>query len=229
MKKLNYITIVATVLATIFAIKQCNEKRTYFGNLNKAKQETCHWYDKYKREHAQVEQTQGSYEVARLLYAHQLDSMAALLKVKPKQIVRIDYIDHEVHDTVEFETRVDNQWLWNDLGCDTMVQHFNYADSFALITGTVYKNKTKLVYDIQDSLYATTYTKSSGFLGLNKTTYYDVYSNNPKARAKGNKSLQIAEKPKNFGFGVQGGVGFAGSLTPKPYVGAGIQYTLFRF
>jgi hypothetical protein len=230
-KKALYITAAILLIAAVVSIRSCINNQIAIQNLkeNLADTQTVKiWKDKYEKEHYQVKDLTGNIEMMKIVHAKIYDSLANILKIKPKEIIRIAKTDIVTHDTIIIPAEnVPNDYVTQ--GCDTFKQTFNYADQYTKIKIDVKDRFVKVDYQTEDTLTAVTFIKHTGFLGLYKATYTDFTNSNPRSNIRGLKTLSSVKVEKRFGFGIQVGYGLSSNFKFNPYIGVGLQYNLFRF
>lgn len=202
-----YITIIALSAIALIAIRSCHNQQQIVSTVKAAKNDTATYYrDKYQQEHAQVAILNDSYESARLRFGDEIDSMAALLKVKPNKITEIRYIG--------LETSVNVDSLCAAIKADTVLKY-----NLDTIQVPHYLN-------LSTTLSLTKYKKRSGF--FRNTYMLDIHADNPAFHITNTKGFEINEKVKHWHVGPYIGYGIQGS---KLGISAGISlsYSIISF
>lgn len=163
--------------------------------------------DKYGIAHAQKELVADQMSHVALYYSRQIDSMAALLKIKPKKVKSIIYVPFQA-----------------DINIDSLRQALASIDTVSIHSVDTVPGRVK----INGIMSLTKYQKGSGFLGLKKKTYLDVSFNNPVFKPLNVSGFDITAKPKHWSVGPFIGYGWLGSKW-GPTIGISIQYSLFKF
>jgi len=106
------------------------------------------------------------------------------------------------------------------------VKVFNYYDQWITLSGTVFGDHIKPVWETRESIDLVLHRKRKGLLGP-KELLVDARSSNPHSHITNLESINIgSERLKPFGIGV-----FAGydPFTGRPTIGVGLNYTFIRF
>lgn len=166
----------------------------------------------------------------------------AELLIKDSQIVRLQNIVKQYKGKLSSGSSVTIS--------ATRTKIYNKSIPTIVYKDTVIIDKYVYVYpEYKDSLinkwitYRTTINKDSAKFHLevnneyatilgyrNHKPYVDVINYNPYSSTTILRSYLVQQpKPKNFGIGLSAGIGVSTNLTPKPYIGIGVQYNIVKF
>lgn len=183
-----------------------------------------YWKDKYGNEHATL--TQMSLDKEDL--QKRVDSIANVLKIKPKQVISYakgkvivdtvlvpDVVEVPVHDTIT--------------NTDYIAYDLNYSDStFIHIKGRIPSNPQKLEIGVTANIVMTDYWKRKKVLGLRigkKEHYTDIGTDNPYIKLTNAESFKLKDQPK---LRLKTGVGIGLNLDPfTRTVHPGIQVGIY--
>lgn len=218
------LVVAGLILVAFFPIRSCRIAHNDLANLRDLqgiKDDTIrYWKDAAGTEHAEKQVAIASFEAARIVWRHELDSVAQLLKIKPKDIQELKTIG-----TVAAGTISPVVVTISGPG-QPHVQRISYEDQWLSLDGVV-ADTAVFTYRVRDSLTLTTYRKKVGLFRYN--TVVDGYSHNPNAHITGLSSLQIkTPAPGRIGIGPYFGYGFDGQRW-APSAGLSIHYSLIRF
>jgi acyl carrier protein len=168
------------------------------------------------------------------------------------------FLDLKVRDTLIKDLQIEvkrNKDKIKDKGSVTI---FNTVTEFDTIIKVVRVDGTK-VYDTQSCVFSQTintefldatygldstdhafltlktYDKYSLVIGeekagfLKKKTYAEITNHNPFTQTKTLKTYQTQQKKKHFSVGPNISLGLGNDLVIRPYVGFGVQYSMFEF
>jgi hypothetical protein len=168
------------VIVTVVAWRGCRKDVTrHSGVLAQVQDSGRYWRDAYNREHATRLVVEADRDVVRALYPGMLDSMARLLKVKPRRIETVTGANAKVHDTITAP-----MWYKDSVGREGE-RCFAYGDEWTTVTGCVdTTGKVALEYSIDVPVTVVTYWKRRWLLGR-KRRYVDATSNNPNVKLEG--------------------------------------------
>ena len=189
-----------------------------------------HWVDIDGKDHATQEEAAISSAAARMLHRDQMDSIARMHNIKPRDI--ISYRDIYINDTGLVNALIDSLNRLKGKGIvvagktvDTVERSFEYADNYIWMRGLVGKKIVQVSYDLDDTLNLVTYSKKKWFLGR-KRLYFDASLQNPNAYIRGMQGVKIAERlPGRFGIGPYIGIGTNG----RPSAGLALTFSIIRF
>ncbi|WP_346320759.1 DUF6549 family protein [Chitinophaga sp. YIM B06452] len=217
--------IIAGLLALVafLAIRSCRGKEDIIGSLRDLqaiKEDSIrYWKDAAGTEHAERQVAEATLEAAEIVWRHELDSQAALLKVKKRHIQALATIGTTASGTVAPVVVTISQ---PGQPCTHQLQ---YDDRWLTLRGTVADTST-ITYQVRDSLTLTTYRKKVGLFRYK--TVVDAYSHNPSVRITGLSSLQIkTAELGRLGIGPYVGYGFDGRRW-TPSVGISVHFSLIR-
>lgn len=174
------------LILTVVAWRGCrNDARRPGGLVEQVTDSSGYWRDQYNREHATRLEVQADRDVVKALYPGLLDSIARLLKVRPKQIKSVAGAVGVVHDTITVPA-----WYRDSVGGDS-TRCFAYVDNWTLVTGCVdTAGMVQLEYTIDVPVTVTTYWRRRWWLGR-KRYYVDGVSNNPKVKLEGLNKITV--------------------------------------
>lgn len=190
-------------------ISTCNKRNQALKDLAAAKQEVKYWKDESGNAHATIKKVMYEKEQMK----SEVDSIAKVLKIKPKKIIQYvqatakidtiikpEYTTVVIKDTIKIgdTTRVDS----------TIGYKLDYRDSVFLSIKGVVPSKEGLQVKAQATLSVTDYWKRKWFLGKKKY-YFDIGTDNPYITFTNAKSLTLRPPPK---------------LRIRPGIGVGINY-----
>jgi hypothetical protein len=93
---------------------------------------------------------------------------------------------------------------------DTLGSELKVDDGYLKFNALIKKDQSfDYHYIFNDSLNYTKYTKNTGFLGLKKESYIDIYSTNKNATITGIKQFRVSDIQKNKKFSLVLGPGIA--------------------
>lgn len=212
-KTITYIFVgIGLAVVALFAIKSCTSYRsdlqTVKSLLNDQKQQAEHWRDKYNTEHSTVQQLQVNKKVAEVYFKQNIDSMAALLKIKPKQVKSIVYVPFQA-----------------DINIDSLKDALAHTDTLKVpVRDTIIQGRVK----VNGIMSITKYDKGTGFLNLKKRQYLDVHFDNPIFKPLNVTGFDITSPVRHWSIGPYVGYGWNGDRW-SPQLGFSIQYSLIKF
>lgn len=174
------------------------------------------WKDKYNNEHLKLEVI----KVQKIVMEHYADSLARLLKIKPKQIQSVA----NVKSSVELKEKlvVDTVYVDSTKSYST----FKWSDKWISIKGDIGNTDSISIVGI-DTLTKIDYWKRNWILGK-KRYYTDISNQNPHIKLTGFKSVEvIGKKEKRLGIGPYIGLQFNGT-TISPSLGVALSYQLIK-
>lgn len=196
--KINVIIIIIIILVIIISIKSCRDNNIVATNLKIANDslnmKIKEYVDDSSNIHAQVQELQLSKSELSTLneslknhYLNKIDSLANVLNVKNKEIQ--SYITVITKTTGQGFGKIDTNYV---LMADTTGKNkidTNYAihsnDGYLSYNGILKKGILTYDYEYTMLLNAVRFSKKTGFLGLNKSYYWDVSTNNKNAKIVG--------------------------------------------
>jgi hypothetical protein len=187
------------------------------------------WQDKYNQTHIELERT----KVDKAILEVQVDSLARILKIKPKQVESLTQIKSDINlDKPLTITNVVDTIQPKEKGQSPIINKytkFQYKDKWIDIVGDVnHKNKIKI--QGQDTLTKTDYWKKKWFLG-SRHYYSDISNKNPHINITGVKQVESDIKDTHWSVGPYIGVGYqAGDFSRAQLsVGISLQYSIIKF
>lgn len=184
--------------------------------------------DKYGKLHYQFESVKMEKELLRIAYSNRIDSISKLIKIKASNVQAVTQVTSETKHELKPEviTIIDTfngerRFKFKDGDEWFAIVGGGYIDSVGRV------NRLNLSYNSKDSLYITEFTKKSLFKP--SKTIIDIYNSNPHNSISGVSKIEVKEKKRRFGIGVQVGYGISNTFTPSLYVGVGGQYSLICF
>lgn len=166
----------------------CNAKREVRRTITSWQDSATYWRDQYGREHVRRSIVQAERDMVRALYPTLLDSMARLLKVRPKQIRTIAGVSGKATDTVKVPTYI--PYADTTAGSE-LNRCFTYRDDYTALQGCVDTGgEATMIYSIEVPVTLTTFYKRRWFLGR-KRWYVDGSSANPAVSLTGLQGLEI--------------------------------------
>lgn len=215
MKVTPTIIIVALAVIIFFSVKGCLDAKKSISSMahNYAimQDSAKHWKDKFGQEHATKEVVSGQTKEIRTYYGAQIDSMAELLKIKPKQVKSIVY--------VPIKASFDLDSLRDALARIDTLRTTDTLHTVDTIHGKM---------DVNALMSLTRYSKGTGFLGLKKRNFMDVHFDNPVFKPLDVSGFDITDKVKHWSIGPYAGYGWNGDRW-APQVGMSIQYSILKF
>jgi hypothetical protein len=198
-------------IAILSWIQTCNIKNEALARLERTNQQVIYWKDQSGNAHATLKKVQREKSQIK----KEVDSIAAVLKIKPKTItsyieadakvdtiIKPEYTTTTIHDTV----RIDGGFR-----IDTILAYkVDYQDSVWLsIKGTV-PSKDGLKVTLQAKISVTEFWQRKWFLGK-KNHYIDITTDNPYITLSNAKSLHLRPSPR---FRVRPGIGVGVTYDP---------------
>jgi hypothetical protein len=182
-----------------------------------------------------VASLQGSEQAFAVEDEKEIDSLVKVYKTKEKNL--IEYIIALEHTNADLLADVNSKeadyysYDSSQRNCPPQVK--NYRQTF---TSPYYIAKAQ----IGDSSYLQLQSfdtvtvlwkrvKQGSIFNRKSLIQLDVSVANPDTKVYGLKAFRVAEKNKRFGIGFQVGYGFQKDMRPAPYIGVGIQYSIFKF
>lgn len=218
------IAVVAAVFLTIVCFKACSSKEKAkdkaLSQYDKVLDKQIDmdgvkvWKDKYDNEHLRLEKIQ----IEKVVMEHYADSLASLLKIKPKQVQSVTNIKTQVE--LREKLVVDTVYIDSTKSYST----FKWSDKWMSIKGDIGKSDSIYISGV-DTLTKTDYWKRKWFLGR-KHYYTDISNQNPYIKLNGFKAVELKQKSTpRLGIGPYVGYDV---LSKKPSVGISISYHLIR-
>jgi hypothetical protein len=170
----------------MYAFKSCVDKRDAKQTAIQLTDSSVYWRDMYNREHVTRKIVQADRDLVRQLYPKLLDSVARLLKVRPRQVKSVAGVVATVHDTIYTPFPVHDTLLaqQGDI-C------FSYRDDWMGVQGCADSSGyVQLIYSVDVPVSLATYYRRRWFLGR-KRWYVDGSSDNPNVRLSGLSKIQI--------------------------------------
>lgn len=184
------------------------------------------WKDKYNNEHYKLERLQVDKSV---LQVH-ADSLAKLLKIKPKQVQSYTHIKSGVSLDQKLKSEIKYDTIWED-GFKTVIEYrpFSYNDKWIDIKGDIGKSDSIHIKGT-DTLTKVNYWKRKWFLGT-KHYYSDFSNSNPYIKIEGLKQVEVKQTKSRWGIGpsIQMSARLGTPIEFIPTIGLSLQYNLIRF
>lgn len=230
-KDISGIVVIAGLCIALFiSVDRCNKNRkdadTNAGLATALQAKVSNWKDKYGTEHAEKLALVGNVKQLKAANIHLIDTVAKLLKVKPKHIRNISA--GSIETSREVITKIDTLFLTAD--STKQAYSFTYQDKWLDLKGEIEQEQIRMRYRSFDSVVFTTYEKKrKGFLNFHRDVYVDGYSTNPHSRVKGITGIKVSEeKRKRFGAGPYIGYGFDGQQM-RLTIGVSVNYDVIQF
>jgi hypothetical protein len=239
------IIIIVLALLLLFVLrsylKEIGNNKNYKELIKTQNQTVKQYKDENGSLHSQIKIFQTRKENMELFYGKQIDSLAAILNIKQKQLTDVLIIAKKTDG--KFKVKIDTIIVKRT---DTVVEGSDFDFTFALDTTYNVEYADKWIdfrgkystveekftgeYKTYDSLTFVTFYKRKGFLNLGKKEWYlDVSSANPNSVITNVKNFKIVdERVKRIGIGPYIGVSVGDNLKLKPQVGVGLHYSLIR-
>jgi hypothetical protein len=233
-----WIAIIALVIIALLSIKSCNEFKSKAINAEKAKHFTDslsdskvkYWQDENKQLHATVD----NLFVDHFALQFEMDSVAELLKIKPKQIIAYSKTGSVIK--LDVKTIVDTVEKYIILGKDTIEtkqEYFlNWKDQWMQVNGVLDGINDSLHIRGTDTLTRVDYWKRKWFLGA-KTYYTDITNSNPYIEVKSYKGVQFKNAVKRFNLSLSAMYGYPVQgidlKHPSLYLGLSVGYSILKF
>lgn len=147
---------------------------------------SVYWRDMYSREHTVRKVVQADRDLVRQLYPKLLDSVARVLRVRPRQVKSVAGVIASVRDTILFPFPIH----------DTLTAQqgdvcFSYRDDWMGVQGCADSSGyVQLIYSVDVPVSLATYYRRKWFLGR-KRWYVDGSSDNPNVRLSGLSKIEI--------------------------------------
>lgn len=217
------------IILLILLVSTCNKRKR--NEALKGEQESAQiWSDMFGNEHAKVKQlTQEKEDMKR-----QVDSIAEVLKIKPKTITKYVKAKAKIDTTVKGSPGevIIYDTIWADDGSfriDTVKEKtLDFVDTSKVPSPLeIHAKGDSLSVKVDIDLSVVDYYKRTRVLGLRigkKVHYTDIGTNNPYVKFNGAESYKKVEKPPlklRTGFGL--GLSFnpiTGKVTPGITIGA---------
>lgn len=228
-KYLPYLLIAGLCVALFFSMKGCVKKEVRERLIIQAAEQMPDsgrlWRDRYEREHRTAMALSGDYKFTLATNGRLLDSISRMLNVRKKRIQTIVQLTTQLEGQAKIAVQNQRSQGLNHIA-------FDFADNWMQLHGEGdieidSMRELTLDYFLRDSLLFTTMRKRVGLFGK-MSTYVDVMSSNPKMHIGGISTIEIRDRPKRFGIGLQIGSTYNGTSW-YPYAGLGISYNLIRF
>lgn len=215
------------LIAILSWFQTCKKKNEALAKLEQSEKQVIYWKDESGNTHATLKKVQ--YEKAQM--RKQVDSIAEVLKIKPKQITtyieadaKIDTVIKPVYTTTYLRDTIK---VGDSIRVDSIIAYkLDFKDSVWLsIKGTV-PSKDGLQVTLQAKISVTEFYTKKWFLGR-KTGYFDITTDNPYINLTNAKSLTLRPSPK---FRIRPGIGVGITYDPiKKTYNPGIQAGFYLF
>jgi len=222
MKKSKILKVVLTIIAVLLFIILGNDyfktKRDY-SDVQKALKEKIQIVKKISDNNLQLNDRVVSKEAAEIVYKLQLDSLAQVLKVKPKTIIQTV----EVNSKIDANLKGKTDTFFNSVNHTIDSLSFNYEDKWINVKGIVKSDSTSINIQGIDSLSITHYKARNKIV-------VDIRNSNKYIKLQGASTLTITEsKPPLIQVKPYIGVGYDPiHKTIGPNIGVGLQFNIFR-
>jgi uncharacterized protein DUF6549 len=234
------------IIVVVFSIKGCAEKarenealrELSVINDSSLNRTIINWKDKYGNEHARVEQL----FVEKKLLNNKVDSIAGVLKIKPKQVTAFSktgetidikgklHVEPVYRDTSKAHNLSD-VYATNNIDTNKIGYNFSWADAWVNVKGNIGITDSINITGT-DTLKRTDYWKRKWFLG-SKHYYTDFSNSNPHIKVTGFNGVELYKKNKNWSVGIDASIGYPLNSfnlnKPTLFIGIGVQKTIFRF
>jgi hypothetical protein len=214
------VVVAALLIAGVVIGKSCkNKKPQNLVVISEIKaMPVVHTKDPGGTDHAQKQVAIGDVDAMRVAFVKQIDSLAKLLKVKPKTIDRYLAIGTETTGELTSNNTAADYADYSKPCEDSLT----WQDDFTKIEASKEDGKWKMKYKVKDSLNFIAYWKGRKLM-LNGFSY------NPNTIITGLNEIQVpGQKQKRWGLGINVSCIYQGGKF-KPSIGAGLQYNLIRF
>lgn len=219
--------LVILILIGVFAKKCDGNKVVVTGPLDS----TFYWKDKYNNNVASLKgyEAQFAYEEKKLL-----DSIAKVHNSKVKYIKEYVTITEEGKTVIVTKDKPVITYVDSGKGKEMKSVFQMFENPYYIAEATIDltgKDSSKLALQTVDTLSVVWKEVKEGNIFHRKTfLQLDVSNKNPYNQITGLQAYRVAlPKPKKFGVGIQVGYGFAQGITPQPYLGVGVQWSVIRF
>ena len=216
MEKIKTATIAILILILLISYSKCSSYRNAARHvtaiaIGKAHQVT-YYRDQYNIEHATAQSEQLDHTQLLTLYHDSLDHLAALLRVKPKQISGITGIGMHTTDTVLVPV--------DSAGLDAY-----YSDKYMSMHITPKRDTYMVEYAYDDSITISDYWQRRWLLGR-KQYYVNGFAQNPHTHLTGLTGVRLkAKDPGRFGVGPALNIDINGRVS----FGLSFTYSIVRF
>jgi len=215
------VVIIAVVLTIIIMYRSCtaDKQPTYSSSyVNDLKQQIKIYKDDSGSTHARLDLIIYNTTTDKIVYAHTVDSLSKLLKIKPTEITQ--YIQAVTKDSSKGSFKLDTIHKTNSTVYDkghimppTFIDssiNLKVNDGYLNFNGNLLTDQ--YTYTYIDSLNIIQFTEPTGFLGLKQKTYLDIYSNNKNTTIKNAKGFMVQDKYYNLlSLGIGAGVTYYNS------------------
>lgn len=235
-----YILIIIALICMVVSMQKCKAEQKLKSDMDAVNKfqdssytsEIKKWKDAYQKEHTRAE----NLTVDKVAMQIVSDSVARLLKIKPKQVTAISLTGTELAITVK--PKVDTTG-WLKIVCpegDTITiartLDLDWSNTWMSITGHISDTGSIITITGKDTIKRTDYWDRKHWYSK-KTWYSDFNISNPNINVTGYKGIELKEARKKWGVGI--GIQYGYPLNdiklskPVVHVGIGLQYSMLTF